>query len=338
MIRALGIKNSTLFLILVFSLGLSVVVLTPETIILQPAYAQTVLYGAAHVATGPTNQGAPSTLYTINPTTGVATSVGAIGFDSCSGIDFHPLSAVLYGACRDPTTGDSVLITINTLTGAGTLVGLTGLEALPQPGGNTGIPDISFRNSDSTLYAFLMGSTRSLGTLNISTGQVTFIGATGDTGGANGMAFDLSDTLWHARLLNPVNTLNTLNPSTGAFTLQFTLTLPDLSGSTFPERINSLEVDPGTGTMYGIARGNNIGNYALVTVSTSTGAVTQQGGLTQTGLDALAFTVDRTAIGGEMIPLDTTMILVAGTQYTAAWMIPVMVSAIGIAIVIARKF
>jgi len=44
------------------------------------------------------------------------------------------------------------------------------------------------------------------------------------------------------------------------------------------------------------------------------------------------------AVGGEMIPLDTTMILVSGAQYTAAWMIPVIVSAIGIGIVIARKF
>jgi len=44
------------------------------------------------------------------------------------------------------------------------------------------------------------------------------------------------------------------------------------------------------------------------------------------------------AIGGEIIPLDTTMVLVAGTQTTAAWMIPVIVSGIGIAVVIARKF
>jgi hypothetical protein len=44
------------------------------------------------------------------------------------------------------------------------------------------------------------------------------------------------------------------------------------------------------------------------------------------------------AVGGEMIPLDSTMILTAGAQYTAAWMIPAIVSAIGIAIVIARKF
>jgi len=44
------------------------------------------------------------------------------------------------------------------------------------------------------------------------------------------------------------------------------------------------------------------------------------------------------AVGGELIPLDTTMVLAAGAQYTAAWMIPVIVSGIGIAIVIARKF
>ncbi len=47
---------------------------------------------------------------------------------------------------------------------------------------------------------------------------------------------------------------------------------------------------------------------------------------------------DGQAIGGELIPLDTTMVLVAGSQNTAAWMIPVIVSAIGIGIVIARKF
>ncbi len=44
------------------------------------------------------------------------------------------------------------------------------------------------------------------------------------------------------------------------------------------------------------------------------------------------------AVGGEFIPLDTTMVLTAGAQYTAAWMIPVIVSGIGFAIVIARKF
>jgi len=43
-------------------------------------------------------------------------------------------------------------------------------------------------------------------------------------------------------------------------------------------------------------------------------------------------------IGGTLIPIDKTSLLLAGTQMTAVWMIPVIVSAIGIAIVIARKF
>jgi len=44
------------------------------------------------------------------------------------------------------------------------------------------------------------------------------------------------------------------------------------------------------------------------------------------------------AIGGEFIGVDTTMVLVAGTHSVAAWMIPVIISGIGFAIVIARKF
>ncbi len=43
-------------------------------------------------------------------------------------------------------------------------------------------------------------------------------------------------------------------------------------------------------------------------------------------------------VGGDLIPLDSTMILLAGTQMTAAWVIPMVVSAVGIGIVIARKF
>jgi len=53
-------------------------------------------------------------------------------------------------------------------------------------------------------------------------------------------------------------------------------------------------------------------------------------------VDSISF--DRNAVGGNIIPLDSTMVLAAGAQYTAAWMIPAIVSAIGIAIVIARKF
>ena len=43
-------------------------------------------------------------------------------------------------------------------------------------------------------------------------------------------------------------------------------------------------------------------------------------------------------VGGEFIGIETTSVLAAGAQYTAAWMIPVIISGIGFAIVIARKF
>jgi len=42
-------------------------------------------------------------------------------------------------------------------------------------------------------------------------------------------------------------------------------------------------------------------------------------------------------VGGTMIPIDTTALLLAGAQMNAAWLIPVIVVAIGFAIVIARK-
>ena len=43
-------------------------------------------------------------------------------------------------------------------------------------------------------------------------------------------------------------------------------------------------------------------------------------------------------VGGEFLGVDTTAVLVAGTHSLASWMIPVIVSGIGFAIVIARKF
>jgi len=42
-------------------------------------------------------------------------------------------------------------------------------------------------------------------------------------------------------------------------------------------------------------------------------------------------------IGGELLPINTTALILAGTQMTAAWLIPVIVSGIGFAIVILRK-
>ncbi len=44
------------------------------------------------------------------------------------------------------------------------------------------------------------------------------------------------------------------------------------------------------------------------------------------------------AVGGEILPIDTTMVLLGATQTTASWLIPVIVAGIGIGIVILRKY
>jgi len=58
--------------------------------------------------------------------------------------------------------------------------------------------------------------------------------------------------------------------------------------------------------------------------------------LTSVLVDSISF--DRIVVAGSLTPIDTTMVLVAGAQSISAWMIPVIVSGIGFAIVIARKF
>lgn len=42
-------------------------------------------------------------------------------------------------------------------------------------------------------------------------------------------------------------------------------------------------------------------------------------------------------VGGEFIPIESTSLLLAGTQMTASWMIPILVSGIGIGLVFLRK-
>jgi len=53
-------------------------------------------------------------------------------------------------------------------------------------------------------------------------------------------------------------------------------------------------------------------------------------------IDSVSF--EEPLVGGEFIEVDSTALLLAGAQMNAAWMIPVIVSGIGIAIVIAIKF
>lgn len=246
--------------------------------------AQAILYGAAHTG----GKFGASTLYTIDPAKGTATPVGPIGFDACSGMDFHPATAILYATCFRPATGPDpgphVLITIDPVTGAGTEVGLTGVEVLPS--GLT-VSDISFRNSDHAMYAYLKPGD-GVGTIKITTGAATELGSSGSVGSGNGIAFSPADRLFHAT----EGPLNTLDQKTGAATFVATLSFPVCSGGGFSPRVNAMDFQPGTGILFGSVNYGEVavggGPNCLVTINTMTGVVTLIG-LTVSGLDALAW-------------------------------------------------
>ena len=80
---------------------------------IQPAFATSVLYGIDG------SGGAPSTLYTIDKTSGAFAPVGAgIGAVGCGAMDFDPATDILWAICGDGTGFGFILITISTVTGA----------------------------------------------------------------------------------------------------------------------------------------------------------------------------------------------------------------------------
>lgn len=251
------------------------------------AKAQAVLYGAAHTG----GQAGMSTLYTINPETGVATPVGPISFNVCSGMDFHPATGILYAACFRPGTVRTVLITIDPDTGVGTEVNPTG------SGISASVSDISFRNSDQTLYSYFgpnsSSNPNSVGTIDIMTGLVTVLPESPGEFGGNGIAFSpTDDVLFHAGT-GADGVLNSLDPNPdtgGAAMLVAPLTFPDCGTGPLPPRINALDFQPETGILFGSlnAGGGGGGPTCLVTIDTTSGAVTLIG-LTVNGLDALAW-------------------------------------------------
>jgi len=115
------------------------------------------------------------TIYTINTTTGAATPVGAdgVGFPNGNGIAFS--GSTLYYA------GSNTLYTINQSTGAATSVAAL---TFPPAFGTLGprSPAMKFDPATNTLWAIVFsgfGSPQtSLGTVNTTTGAVTFVGGT----------------------------------------------------------------------------------------------------------------------------------------------------------------
>jgi hypothetical protein len=236
---------------------------------------RTALFGAAFQ--GPTG---PSTLYSIDPETGAATTIGVIGFARVSAMAFDA-SGILYATGRRPSDGRNALLTIDTATGVGTEIGPTGVETL---GFGDTISDISFRNSDGVLFAYLEAGD-ALGIINKQTGAVTPLGRSFTSCCGNGMAFSPTNVLYHSN----EHSLHTLDQATGRATLVTGMVFSPPAD--FDPRVNGMDFQPGTGILFGSLNDGFAGhpeNY-LVTINTATGVVTIIG-RTVDGLDAIAFT------------------------------------------------
>lgn len=120
---------------------------------------------AIHPGTGVFYLSDATTLFTVDPGSGVVTPVGNFGTAGAImiDIDISP-GGVMYGH----DLGDDSIYTIDMATGAATLVGPTGYNANFAQG-------MSFDNIDGTLYIFLYigGGANVYGTVNQATGAVT---------------------------------------------------------------------------------------------------------------------------------------------------------------------
>ena len=226
----------------------------------QVRAADPVIYSSVY--NGP---GGAATFYSVNPNTGAATAIGAIGFNQVGAISFDT-SGILYGVGNRISDGAQVLLKINPATGAGTQVGATTQSASFQ--------DIAFRNSDGALYGYSGGD---IYTFNITTGAATLLGNAGDGfPSGNGLAFSPFDTLYKA----DNNNLSTIDQSTGAATVVEPLNYP-----TFGDRVNAMKFDNSTGVLWASVKDGGTTNY-LATVDLVNGNVTEIG-MTQTGTDGL---------------------------------------------------
>ncbi len=175
-----------------------------------------ILYG---VSGGSDNQG---TLLTIDPMTGVATTIGLIS-DPNVGVDGLRFNSqgVLYGSAFDISSGVGVLVTIDP-SNADILSSLTLMGS-----GNSFAPGIAFDSTD-VLYASrgnAAGRLEDIDLVNQVTGEMTPIGPMEAV--ISDIVFSLDGTLYGS---SPTGDLYSINPITGAKTLLFNTGINNLAG------------------------------------------------------------------------------------------------------------
>jgi hypothetical protein len=255
------------------------------------------------VATG--SNGINGQLYTIDSTTAVATLVGPILIGGSpvglTALAFHPVTGVLYGlTTNDGPSPNRSLVTINPATGAAVLIGSIGANAAG---------DMAF-NSSGVLFAWLKSG--NLVTINLTTGASTVVGPAGAPF-VNGGAVSFVGGVLYAAVGGSDGPLYTVNTSTGAATAGPTLTGAPIDGGM------AAMTTSGSGVLYAVDSdmSSSPTTSRLVTINTTTGAVTQVAALDLPGdTDALAFAV--TLAPAAVVPtLSTLGILALGLVLAA---------------------
>jgi hypothetical protein len=289
------------------------------TMTFSSAYAQPTIYGMT--TSGPSG---PSNFYQVDSATGDTILIGPTGFSRCSAMDFDS-SGTLWAVCGgDDPVRDAVTITIDPDTGLGT-------EVSNPPNFNTygdAYTGMSFRNSDDVLFVYLDPGD-GVGTLDPLVGTLTELGDSFAGCCGNGMAFSSGDLLYHANDID----LNIIDKITGEAFFEFPLSYDSISFDDFP-RINGMDFDPQSEILYASIRTDAPASF-FGTIDVLTGNIVVLGP-TINKLDAIAI-APQIVIGGELLSLDNSALLLAGVQSVSMWMIPVVVSGAGIGIFMIKR-
>ncbi len=181
---------------------------------------------------------APSTLYMLDPLTGSGTGVGPIGFDNVGALEYDSNTGIYYATGREQGSGTKVLLSIDLSTGIGTKVA----DLTPSFNSGTGGFDLSYRASDGTMFidGNLLPDCVVIGTVDLSTGDITVLGPSGTCSPGNAITF-VNDNLYHIDGFSG-GTLYSTNSNTGVSTPLFPITYTGFPPLANP-RVNAMDAD-----------------------------------------------------------------------------------------------